>query len=64
MQVCDYSEPVDVRKNRALTLENMTLAREVGRLKGHQGEKELLKKELRRLRSKLEKEQRCRDLEQ
>jgi len=67
--VCDYSEPVDVRKNRALTLENMKLAREVERLKGHQGENELLKKELRGLRSKLEEEQRCRgkiqgDLEQ
>jgi len=67
--VTDYSEPVDVRKNRALTLENMKLAREVERLKGHQGENELLRKELRGLRSKLEEEQKCRgkiqgDLEQ
>lgn len=67
--VSDYSEPVDVRKNRALTLENMKLAREVERLKGHQGENELLKKELRGLRGKLEEEQKCRgkiqgDLEQ
>eukprot|EP00092_Neocalanus_flemingeri_P032623 GFUD01035484.1.p1 GENE.GFUD01035484.1~~GFUD01035484.1.p1 ORF type:complete len:1136 (+),score=438.78 GFUD01035484.1:195-3602(+) len=67
--VSDYSEPVDVRKNRALTLENMKLSREVERLKGHQGENELLRKELRGLRSKLEEEQKCRgkiqsDLEQ
>ena len=58
-----------MRKNRALTLENMKLAREVERLKGHQGENELLRKELRGLRSKLEEEQKCRgkiqgDLEQ
>jgi len=67
--VSDYTEPVDVRKNRALTLENMKLAREVERLKGHQGENELLKKELKGLRGKLEEEQKCRgkiqgDLEQ
>ena len=31
----DFSEPVDVRKSRALTLENMKLAMEVERLKGH-----------------------------
>merc|ERR1719356_1499460 len=65
----DFAEPVDVRKNRALTLENMKLAREVERLKGHQGENELPRKELRGLRSKLEEEQKCRgkiqgDLEQ
>jgi len=67
--VSDYSEPVDVRKNRALTLENMKLAREVERLKGHQGDNDMLKKELKGLRSKLEEEQKCRgkiqgDLEQ
>merc|ERR1719300_1852177 len=52
--VSDFSEPVDVRKNRALTLENMKLQREVERLKGFQGENELLRKEVRGLRSKLE----------
>ena len=65
----DYSEPVDVRKNRALTLENMKLAREVERLRGHQGDNDMLKKELKGLRCKLEEEQKCRgkiqgDLEQ
>jgi len=67
--VSDYTEPVDVRKNRALTLENMKLAREVERLKGHQGDNDMLKKELKGLRCKLEEEQKCRgkiqgDLEQ
>jgi len=67
--VSDYSEPVDVRKNRALTLENMKLAREVERLRGHQGDNDMLKKELKGLRCKLEEEQKCRgkiqgDLEQ
>ena len=65
----DFSEPVDVRKNRALTLENMKLAREVERLRGFQGDNELLKKEVKTLKVKLEEEQKCRskiqaDLEQ
>ena len=58
-----------MRKNRALTLENMKLAREVERLRGHQGDNDMLKKELKGLRCKLEEEQKCRgkiqgDLEQ
>ena len=69
MQVTDYSEPVDVRKNRALTLENMKLSREVERLRGFQGDNEFLKKEVKSLKIKLEEEQKCRskiqfDLEQ
>lgn len=68
-QVTDYSEPVDVRKNRALTLENMKLQREVERLRGFQGDNEFLKKEVKNLQTKLENEQKCRskiqtDLEQ
>merc|ERR1719461_1730863 len=47
----------------------MKLQREVERLKGFQGENELLRKEVRGLKSKLEEEQKCRgkiqtDLEQ
>ena len=67
--VTDYSEPVDVRKNRALTLENLKLSREVERLRGFQGDNDLMKKEIKTLKSKLEEEQKCRgkiqsDLEQ
>ena len=69
VQVSDHSEPVDVRKTRALTLENMKLSREVERLRGFQGDNEFLKKELKTLKMKLEEEQKCRvkiqaDLEQ
>ena len=59
-QFSDQSEPVDVRKTRALTLENMKLQREVERLRGYQGDNELLRKEAKTLKSKLEEEQRCR----
>jgi len=59
-KVTDYSEPVDVRKTRALTLENMKLQREVERLRGYQGDNDLLRKEAKTLKSKLEEEQRCR----
>ena len=58
--VTDYSEPVDVRKNRALTLENLKLSREVERLRGFQGDNDLMKKEIKTLKSKLEEEQKCR----
>ena len=54
--VTDYSEPLDVRKNRALTLENLKLSREVERLRGFQGDNDLMKKEVRTLKSKLEEE--------
>ena len=60
LQVTDHSEPVDVRKTRALTLENMKLQREVERLRGYQGDNDLLRKEAKTLKSKLEEEQRCR----
>ena len=58
--VVEPSEPVDVRKNRQLTLDNMRLQREVERLKGQMSDGEALKKELRSVRSKLEEEQRMR----
>ena len=32
----EHIEPLDARKTRALTLENMKLTREVERLRGHQ----------------------------
>ena len=35
-QVSEHVEPLDARKTRALTLENMKLTREVERLRGHQ----------------------------
>ena len=35
-QVSEHIEPLDARKTRALTLENMKLTREVERLRGHQ----------------------------
>jgi len=59
-QVCDSSEPVDVRKNRQLTLDNMKLQREVERIKASTTENELLKKELKNVRAKLEEEQKTR----
>jgi len=67
--VSEHVEPLDARKTRALTLENMKLTREVERLRGHQGEAEQLKRELTRARSKLEEEKTIRgniqaDLEQ
>ena len=49
-----------MRKNRALTLENMKLQREVERLRGFQGDNEFLKKEVKGLKMKLEEEQKCR----
>ena len=38
LQVTDHSEPVDVRKTRALTLDNMKLQREVERLREELGQ--------------------------
>ena len=35
-KVSEHVEPLDARKTRALTLENMKLTREVERLRGHQ----------------------------
>lgn len=59
-QVCDSNEPVDVRKNRQLTLDNMKLQREVERIKASTTENELLKKELKNVKAKLEEEQKTR----
>jgi hypothetical protein len=56
----EHTEPVDVRKNRQLTLDNMRLQREVERLKMQVGENDHLKKELRSVKSKLEEEQKSR----
>ena len=60
IQVCESNEPVDVRKNRQLTLDNMKLSREVERIKAQTTENELLKKELKNVRAKLEEEQNTR----
>jgi len=60
-QVCDSNEPVDVRKNRQLTLDNMKLQREVERIKVNTTENEFLKKELKNVRAKLEEEQKTRN---
>jgi len=54
------NEPVDVRKNRQLTLENMKLQREIERMKAQTTENELLRKELKNVRIKLEEEQKSR----
>ena len=53
-------EPVDVRKNRQLTLDNMKLHREIEKLKSAANESDHLKRELRTVRSRLEEEQRSR----
>ena len=58
--VTEPTEPVDVRKNRQLTLDNMKLHREVERLKSQAAETTDLKKELRSVKVKLEDEQRTR----
>merc|ERR1719237_1868133 len=54
------SEPVDVRKNRELTLTNMRLQREVERLKLQIGDGEALKKEAGTAKCKLEEERKAR----
>jgi len=54
------NEPVDVRKNRQLTLENMKLQREVEKLKSHSTENESLKKDIKLVKLKLEEEQKSR----
>ena len=58
--VSEPTEPVDVRKNRQLTLDNMKLHREVERYKSQVAENDNLKKELRSVRGKLEEEQKSR----
>lgn len=58
--VTDPTEPVDVRKNRQLTLDNMKLHRELEKLKQAANEHDSLKKELRSVKAKLEEEQKSR----
>ena len=58
--VTEPTEPVDVRKNRQLTLDNMKLHREVEKLKSQANESDNLKKELRLVKGKLEEEQKTR----
>ena len=60
MHYVEPSEPVDVRKNRELTLTNMRLQREVERLKLQIGDGEALKKEARTAKCKLEEERKAR----
>ena len=58
--VTEPTEPVDVRKNRQLTLDNMKLHRELEKLKTAAGESENLKRELRSLKAKFEEEHKSR----
>ena len=58
--VNEPTEPIDVRKNRQLTLDNMKLHRELEKLKQNANEYDLVKKELRSVKSKYEEEQRLR----
>lgn len=58
--VSEPTEPIDVRKNRQLTLDNMKLHRELEKLKQTANEHDLVKKELRSIRTKYEDEQKAR----
>ncbi len=58
--VSEPTEPIDVRKNRQLTLDNMKLHRELEKLKQSANEHDMVKKELRSLRAKYEEEQKAR----
>merc|ERR1719357_1359997 len=58
--VSEPTEPIDVRKNRQLTLDNMKLHRELEKLKQTANEHDLVKKELRTIRTKYEDEQKAR----
>ena len=58
--VSEPTEPVDVRKNRQLTLDNMKLHRELEKLKQSASEYDLVKKELRNVKTKLDEEQKLR----
>ena len=59
--VSEPTEPVDVRKNRQLTLDNMKLHRELEKLKQTANEHDHVKKELRCLRTKYDDEQKARN---
>ncbi len=54
-------EPLDVRKNRQLMLDNLRLQRETERLRAQAHECESLRRELRSVHAKLEDEQRSRE---
>ena len=58
--VTESNEPIDVRKNRQLTLDNMKLHREIEKYKQQGSENDHLKKELRTLKAKYEDEQKAR----
>ena len=58
--VTEPTEPIDVRKNRQLTLDNMKLHRELEKLKQSANEHDLVKKELRNVKAKYEEEQKLR----
>ena len=58
--VTEPTEPVDVRRNRQLQLDNMKLHREIEKLKSAANESDNLKRELRQVRSRLEEEQKSR----
>lgn len=58
--VSEPTEPVDVRRNRQLQLDNMKLHREIEKLKSAANESDNLKRELRQVRSRLEEEQKSR----
>jgi predicted nucleic acid-binding Zn-ribbon protein len=58
--VSESTEPVDVRRNRQLQLDNMKLHREIEKYKSAANESDNLKRELRQVRSRLEEEQRSR----
>ena len=58
--VSESIEPVDVRRNRQLQLDNMKLHREIEKYKSAANESDNLKRELRQVRSRLEEEQKSR----
>lgn len=58
--VSEPTEPIDVRKNRQLTLDNMKLHRELEKLKLGAIEHDTFKKDLRSVKAKLEDEQKLR----
>merc|ERR1719412_2033339 len=58
--VTEPTEPVDVRRNRQLQLDNIKLHREIEKLKSAANDSDNLKRELRQVRSRLEEEQRSR----
>lgn len=58
--VVEPTEPIDVRRNRQLTLDNMRLNRELDKLKTQLSETDAIKRELKSSKLKLEEEQKTR----